>query len=333
LALTPDGEEAPEFDFDAALAAKGLVPDETTQEEVTTEASAEESTTPDERPRDEQGRFIAQQPTEAAPEESGESLIAGKFKSVEELAAAYQELESFKGRQGSELGELRREIQELRESQQTPQQQEQYVPVSNELVSQIDELADVNPQQAAVWSLANQPLLYDRVMETWFENDPRGASRFEMALMRAELEAEVKEQIAPIQAPIQQQTAEAQFAQAWASVTKKFPDMNGEAVLEAAQAAPEIAEALQHGDVATKERMIENLYWLAKGRQADSVTATTAAAVAESAAQVVQQKLEAQVVSGSSAATRGDTVDPITAWKQRLLAESSTSIFENTTSE
>lgn len=65
---------------------------------------------------------------EETEEEKEERLLAGKFKSTEELEKAYQNIEKEKSRQGNELGELRSKVDQLigaqQANQQTPQQEE-----------------------------------------------------------------------------------------------------------------------------------------------------------------------------------------------------------------
>ncbi len=52
---------------------------------------------------------------ESFSEDPSEALILGKFKSVEDLSKAYQELERRQGLNSAELGSLRRNVSELRE--------------------------------------------------------------------------------------------------------------------------------------------------------------------------------------------------------------------------
>ena len=52
---------------------------------------------------------------ESISENPSEALILGKFKSVEDLSKAYQELERRQGMSSAELGSLRKNVSELRE--------------------------------------------------------------------------------------------------------------------------------------------------------------------------------------------------------------------------
>lgn len=303
-----------EFDFDAALAAKGLGnPAEETQ--------PEETTTEEERPRNEKGQFLPKE----QPEEG--ELILGKFKSQEDLAQAYEHLESLAGRQGQEFGELRRELQEMRQSLQGSSN-EDYVPIDDQTASAVDELAESNPQQAAAWALEHQPLLYERVMDIWFQNDPRSAGRFENGLMLRQMRDDITASIGPAVAPLQAQAQERAFAEAWANVAQKYPDMSshGEAMLEAAKTVPELSHALTTGDAASKERLIENLLFLARGREADRFAAAAAETGRGQATDAIAEKIAAAVATGSHAQASGEKT-PIEAWKDNFLAEPSTSIW------
>lgn len=287
------------------------------------------------RQRDANGRFVASKADEGvaggddadgeADEQVGD-LILGKFKSVDDLVAAYQNAEQRLGSQGNELGELRKAVEALSEKLPEHTEQQQYAPVDENTVSALDELAEANPQQAAIWALQNQPVLYDRVMEIWFANDPRSAGRFENGLALAQIEQKISQQVAPFQADTQQR----QFAVAWSNVAAKHPDFASleTGIQEAAEAAPELAQALQTGDVAAKERLIENLYRLAKGMQADTLAAAAAEKAKQQSSQTEAEKLKAGVASASAAQSRGEK-GGIQSWKEKAFLDApATSIWE-----
>jgi hypothetical protein len=74
---------------------------------------------------------------EAPPQTEPEQLLAGKYKSVDELAAAYQNAESLIGRKESEKRELQQQLEEIQQAQQAyaPQQPEEALGYSNDLLN------------------------------------------------------------------------------------------------------------------------------------------------------------------------------------------------------
>lgn len=294
----------------------------------------------EQRARNEKGQFVAAAAVEeVADDDEGaaegdeqaagddQALILGKFRSREELERSYLELENRLGSQGDEVGTLRNEVRQMRDAlQQTPQQ-----PVTEALIEQVEAVAEENPAGAAIWALENQPMLYDRVMETWYENDPRRAAAFERQLEMAQLRQEMDTKLAPVAQPIAQQQQQASFNEAWAATAQKYPDMKeiATAMSETAQYAPEIVAALQSGEtpVAEKQRLVENLYWLTKGRQADTTAAAAVDLGRQQATTAAAEKAAAAVVTGTAPPANAGTADPIRAWKEAMIAEPSTSIF------
>jgi hypothetical protein len=79
-----------------------------------------------------------------------DELILGKFKNVDDLAKSYQELESFRGRQSSELGDLRKQndllaknLELLQQNMQAPKGKEESKPAAPDWDQQ---LADIQRQ-------------------------------------------------------------------------------------------------------------------------------------------------------------------------------------------
>lgn len=219
--------------------------------EVEAEATESEAT------RDEKGRF-------AAKAESKDDLLLGKFRSVDDLAAGYSELEQALGRQGQEIGQLRQYVTE--QPQSAPDQG---------TIDWFDEQIEQNPQGAAVWALQNDRsgALYNRAMDAWYNEQPRQAGGFEREMEMSQLVQAISHQ----QAPLVQQAQQQEFVQAWQQAFSKIPDLSEhvEEIMGAAETAPEILIPLQRGSLADKQRVIENLYWLAKGRKADTLTEAT----------------------------------------------------------
>ena len=197
----------------------------------------------EERARDDKGRYIKK-------EEFGE-MILGKFKTPEEAIRGYEELSELVGRQSQELGELRKQIQ----TQQTPQ-------VAGDWFSQ---LAEQNPQQAAVWALNNnQTPLYEQVMDYWYDNDAKNASRFESQLLVAQERQRWESQFKPYQ----EQHGAQSMNEALRSVAVRIPDVYNqmEGMLQTAKEFPYIVRELEAGNPSSREKAIEALYYLANAR-------------------------------------------------------------------
>lgn len=323
----------PEFDWSLG--------DAETTSTVEDDGHTENDDSDTDQARDPRGRFVAKEASgdskDGSPDNSdkgtaGESkqdddLLLGKFKSVDDLAEAYKNLEKHAGSQGNELGDLRKQVEEIK-TKVDREPEPQYAAVDTETINALDELAEKNPVEAARWALQYQPLLYDRVMEVWFGNDPRGASRFETSLTLGAAKQEWVKEIAPALQPLQRQSQEQEFARAWATVGQKYPDMesHAEAMLEAAKTAPELAAALQSGDMASKERLIENLLFLARGRQADTLASAAVEAARTQKTKAQSEKLAAAVASGSSKEAREEKTG-IAAWKEQFVQAPETSIW------
>lgn len=303
------GESLTEIDdggvnaFLASLDAKlGASPEETTPVEPEPEAEAE----------------TVEEPSEEKEEETepGE-MIAGKFKSQEDLLKAYEEAQKKLGEQGNELGELRKLREEFNEFASSFEDEDEEMS-PHELAAYSDQIQD-NPAQVAVWALQNgHDLLYDSAVRQLYDiGDFFTANRLEQARMMAATQAMMKQSIEPLQAPVQRMTQNQEFNEAWKSVSARVPDLAkfADAIMDASQNAPEVVGALRQGDMASKERVIENLYYLAKGMQAETFTEAAKEVARQTAEDNERAKVDATVASASSSPTRGDTGK---SWKDEL---------------
>ena len=240
--------------FEAALQAQAarqgqaipqILPEsvEETPEPVVVEPETPPEPQTEERVRDDRGRYIKK-------EEFGE-LILGKYKTAEDAIRGHEELQKLLDRQAAELGELRQQVQ----AQQTPQ-------VAGDWFSQ---LAEQNPQQAAVWALQNnQTPLYEQVMDYWYDNDAKNASRFESQLLVAQERQRWESQFKPMQ----EQHGVHSMNEALRSVAVKIPDVYNqmEGMLQTAKEFPYIVRELEAGNPSSREKAIEALYYLANAR-------------------------------------------------------------------
>lgn len=246
---------ANELELEARIEAKGSgLLAETTEPSL--EGGPEEGTTAPDRPRDEQGRFVAETPVEPAEQDAP---ILGKFRTVDDLASSYQNLESEFSRTRAEISELRQQLGQQAQTQRA-------APLTQETTAALDQFTEQNPTGAAMWALQNDTsgVLYERVMENWFDMDPKGASRFERALERQTMEAQVAQRIAPFEQQRQQQ----EFARDWYAVAQRHPDISehSQSIMEVAQRSPKIAGLLWGNDTTSEDRqvLIEMLYGAAR---------------------------------------------------------------------
>ncbi len=236
---------------------------------------------------------------EATPEPAPEPLLAGKFKTPEDLGKGYEELQAVLDRQGSELGELRKlqdQVQALEQRQSAPQ-------INQDTIDWFDEQVEQNPYAAANWARQNDPsgVLYDRAMDQWYEINPRHAGAYERHMEQQQFLAQLQGQLEPALRPLLQQKEANDFQQAMVDVARRFPDfdrVSGQ-IMEAAESAPEVLSALQEGDLASKTRVIENLYWMARGRAATSLAEAAQGAATSAAVQTQAAKMAAQIASPS----------------------------------
>jgi hypothetical protein len=249
-------------------------------DQIREESDTSEQAEPVGADRDEKGRFTAKQ------EPPGDELLLGKFRSVDDLASGYSNLEQELGRQAQEIGWLRQQSEAPQHTLDQP------------TVDWFDEQIADNPQGAAVWAMRQDPsgVLYNRAMESWYEESPRQASAFERELEMGAMAKAVDQRLSSIAAPMMARTHQDDFDSAWNAVYQQHPDLpeHGDAILEAAQSAPEVVAQLQSGTLQDKQRVIENLYWLAKGRQADTLT--------EAAQQFASQQAQSERTAAQAAA-------------------------------
>lgn len=284
-------EDVPDSFFDTL----GAAPEEGTTEPVVEEPDAQADNAPEGRPRNEKGQFVPvnPEPPQAQPEgdepEPEPELILGKFRSTDDLIRAYQEVEGRLGQQGSELGEMRKLLEQVAADRAAPPQPV-YMP-------DVDELLEENPTAAleVAWRSNDQRLyqrVYNQVQElvpgladTWVQN-----KRLEWEL--AQVKAKVEDTFAASQETRQQAT----LAEAYAQIKGKYPDFDdrqAEMAKEAARYAQLtkrsiINDYLNAGDVEAAVEALDYLYTKAGPPTAENLT-NRAKELAQTHAETVQQ--------------------------------------------
>lgn len=136
------------------------------------------------------------------------------------------------GEQGNEIGELRRMVQEIYERPEPEAPRPQQAPFLND---QVQAAIEENPAQVAAWAFQNeQHHIFEAAMNEWYEQEPRRATQFEMAVQREMTKREVREELAPTQQTVQEQAQARKTQEAHRALQAKYPDF--QQVLETATA-------------------------------------------------------------------------------------------------
>jgi len=270
---------------------------------------------PAEQPRNELGQFASEdaaadesaEPVAAPEAEAAATLLAGKYKTQEDLERGYLEQKAVLDRQGAELGELRRAFEEqmaaLTERLDTP------APVPHRQITQND--IESNPAHATQVAYEQGDQTTATVaFEQWKLEDPAGASAWwadkrieeNEKKIRAEFETRFKQfedQVAPIQA----KTEQAELAQQVASLSDDARAFltadNGSLVAQLATEFPIAKQAIETGTPAQKIEAINMLHGIHRGRTADTLTKASAD-VARTVAQEAQAVREDAYVASAS---------------------------------
>lgn len=303
----------PDYDFDAALAAQ--VENEDNEPETEPDPDIHETDEhvleTEEEPEGEEE--IGPASEEAEEEEEAEEpaaleLDARATEYLTELIGHFDgdpakalrsavEAQNLIGRQGQELGDLRKQVEEIKaaqESRVTPQA----------FPGDLDEAIEENPSEVAKWALTqNQPGVYNAAMISWYEENPREAGRFERALEMDMLKREMEEKLQPAIEPARQQTQARSMAQAQSELRETYSDLDS--ILESATEAEVSgldATAIRQLQETNPKAALETIYrWVKAGRPAEPQAASPEQ---KEAARVA--KRSAAVVNTSSTPARED---------------------------
>lgn len=291
---------APEFEGQPAAAAEAP---------VDTEAPALEDTAQEDdgRPRDpETGQFISAEELERRAAEvetpQEERLFAGKYRTVEELERAVIESQSLLGRQGSEVGELRQQMQELTETLARPRPE----PIGDIDVLMADGMlsAAERTAQAQDWDAHN------RVLREWEQTDPDQAGLYRMG-KQAQYEAHLaRQQAAQLEQAQQQQTYGSAMETAWARLRSEIPDLDSlapamtEEATEAARVAgkPVYTPLIESGDPDQIYYAFRTLALTARNRSPAALQQQAADMARTAAVETQRAKAEAMVASATGTA-------------------------------
>lgn len=247
---------------------------------------------------------------EETPVERDERLTAYLDKyggDVDKALTAAVEAQELLGRQGSELGELRKEIQAL--SERIPEQEEDdpYVPMDSSTVSWFDTLMEENPLQAMEWARQNDSsgTYYSRGMAAWMDTNPAQASTYQMAVMADALRKEFKEELSEKTRPYQADHQRNTINQAWQMAVGENPDIanHADAILQEAKDSPELLRGADTPEA--QKNALHKLYRLVKG-----AAATTLEAATEEAETERKQANRSAKLSGTTPQTKAVSPEP-----------------------
>jgi predicted RNA-binding protein YlqC (UPF0109 family) len=254
-----------------------------------TDVESEDASSEDPEPEAEVGE---------APEEApvGEVVVEGE--QPNEWQVRYDEAQKVIGRQGQELGELRRMVEQIQQQAQPPAEPEPQQAWGSRSYESVDQLLDgaATPEQASdafYFAAQNAPDLIPDVLAEIQAHDPGLAKRFEIELYQAMIQSTV----APVQGAYQQTQAEREAASV---VTNYGATVEGWADIkdEVARIIEEEPDLVGSGTPAEIER---GLKWATRmAQQARAVQQQHAQAAQQQAS--MQQRQAAIVETGTPAA-------------------------------
>lgn len=274
--------------------------------ETPPEEEAPEETAEEEAPAEETAEPEAEEEAPVARDERLTAYLDKYGGDVDKALTAAVEAQELLGRQGSELGDLRKEIQAL--SERIPEQDDdQYVPMDDSTMNWFDQAMEENPVQAMEWARQNDPTgtYYNRGLQAWMDLSPAQAVTYQQAVIAKQLREEFKAELGQHTKPLQAQADQQTVAAAWAKAKQDIPDLeqHAEAILAEAKETPEIlrgADTLEQKVVA-----LHKLYRLVKGSAATSLETARETAETEQKAQNRAAKL-----SGTTPATKAVAPEP-----------------------
>ena len=233
-------------------------------------------------------------------DEDLEQLLDKYDGDVGKALKALSESQRLIGRQGNELGEVRRELSQLKEMLEATAEQRanpplNYQPYRNDI--------DDNPQ-GLVWEAMERGdgQTLHAALKAWGEIEP-----FEAAMFAVNLQQQLSQEAAQAQQGYQPSAnpadvhPEVELEAAMAEVVQRHPDV--EKFLPSlggiAEEFPTLKGLLQDGNPAQKAGAFEDLVKIAKSRSGETSNAAIRRAVVKQSEEVAKEKADARVVSAS----------------------------------
>lgn len=195
-----------------------------------------------------------------APEPEPWADQFGPNATIEDVWRAYENSRQLQGRMGQELGDLRKAVEGISQSQS---QQGTGQPNADMMRAAAD-LIDEDPQAVALWAVQqNQPLIYERAVRALADEDIVAAQRVERFAERHQQAMLAQQQASQVEHERQG------FVSTWERIEQRHPDLaqHAPAMLQIAQASPQLGYMLTSGRPEDQEGLIEVLYLAARGGQ------------------------------------------------------------------
>jgi len=264
-------------------------------------------------------------PAEEAPQEPEPVATLSVDELQAEVARLQEQLatkDSFIGRQSTDVGELRAELEALRAQVTAPQV---VTPPSLPITQQ---LIEEDPARATMLAFEqNNGQALAVAFEAWKEEDEFAAASWrydkllekQQAEFKAELES-VRGEVAQVKAPQVAAAERNAWSDAFLEMQKTYPDFleadeqgktNAQRLLEeVAPKFPTIAKLIAEGDIAAKVEGLSLLYDKGKLGNPAQVAAELQHAADDAAASAAAARAAAATVNGQSTAGQGSTVEP-----------------------
>lgn len=281
-------------------------------------------------------------PSETAPDDPEIAAYLEKYGGDPNKALkAAVEAQKLIGKQGSELGEYRREFEErIAEVQrqaaeqiqqvQLAQQQAQYAQQAPNAINTALEQGNYYGAAEAARQ-AGDPLLYNHVMTQWFADPDQafGAQAYHTNLAQQEAEQRILQQMEQRLAPLQEATQPLltdhaqgnyerelrQFAQGKADIEQVAPMM-----MQVAQEKGDFINRLLADDSpSVREEAFNYLYKEARDRVSDTLAKAAAQADTAAAQAAEQAKIQATVGSPTTA-SQTTSKTPVQQWRENFSA-------------
>lgn len=289
---------------------KGAEEDSTEPEEV----AVEESSDDDEEPsRDQEDTSEADEPDDGTIvldlDEDLEAVLAKYDNDIGKALRSLAEGQSFIGRQGNEIGELKAQIQEMRDLLAQNQQQVQQPQPPPQFYRPYAHDIDENPQGLVFEAMERgDGQTLHQALKAWGEIEPFEAAMFAVNLERQLAEAEAqtyRESESPAQpGPNDLEAAMADVVSRHPDVEKYLPGLG-----EVAKEFPTLRGLMEHGNPSEKAGAFEDLLKIAKSREyAGNSRESAKRVILRAKEEVDAEKAQAQVVSAQrQSASKADS--------------------------
>jgi hypothetical protein len=275
--------------------------------------------------------------------EEGERLLAGKYKTQEELERAYRELESKLG-QRPEVTQLEQRIQQMEQMLREAQKNEPETPaapayIDRETQSALDDLvAEEGGEKALDWVLHNRPELYQHALKTWASmsaEDAFAAARFDFGLQLDAIRDEQAKALEARTAPLAAQEQTQQFVDVFKGFASKNPEAAtlGREMMAVMQESPLLAAAVASGDPTRQEDALRLMLSTAKAGQSPELARRAAETAREDAARQAQMRDNARTVTTAQTPKTKPTAEMTSEERQaefarQILSAGSTSVAD-----